>query len=397
MGLRSSPMTDTGAPSPQADALPGWLNRLWHDHPVAVLMGIAILALAVTISLIWPITDLIAAHDVGLATASQRPAALSTAREAVRTQLLTLGAGVFAAGALVYTARNFSLSRGTLEETRRTVDLTRQTLELSEQGQVTDRYTKAVEQLGSSALGVRVGGIYALERIARDSVKDHPTVMEVLASFVRGDSRTQQAPNDIETFPVSERLDVQSAVIVIGRRDVTRDLRQINLVRSDLTGMDLSGANLANVNLYKSRLIHTILKDADLTGAMLSEADMRHAYLLGAAAVGADFSNCLLSDALVAGADLSKANLSQADIRRANLTVAIEEPGGSLRRTNLTGADLSGSDLREADLREALFSVTGHEATVFSGANLDGAIMSAGVIPEGWVQESKSDRVTRAR
>ena len=52
--------------------------------------------------------------------------------------------------------------------------------ELTEQGQVTDRYTKAIEQLGSDKLDVRIGGIYALERVARDSARDHPTVMEVL-------------------------------------------------------------------------------------------------------------------------------------------------------------------------------------------------------------------------
>jgi len=57
--------------------------------------------------------------------------------------------------------------------------VSRRTLELSEQGQVTDRYTKAIEQLGSDKLDVRIGGIYALERVARDSARDHPTIMEV--------------------------------------------------------------------------------------------------------------------------------------------------------------------------------------------------------------------------
>jgi hypothetical protein len=51
---------------------------------------------------------------------------------------------------------------------------------------VTDRYTKAIEQFGSDKLDVRVGGTYALERIAHDSARDHPTVMEVcsLRSYV---------------------------------------------------------------------------------------------------------------------------------------------------------------------------------------------------------------------
>jgi hypothetical protein len=67
-------------------------------------------------------------------------------------RLLTLGAGLFAAGALVFTAQNFVL-------TRRAVELSRRTLDLTEQGQVTDRYTKAIEQLGSEKPDVLIGGI----------------------------------------------------------------------------------------------------------------------------------------------------------------------------------------------------------------------------------------------
>lgn len=78
------------------------------------------------------------------------------------TQLLTLGAGVLAAGALIFTARNFILSR-------HSVELTRQTLKLTGQGQVTDRYTKAIDQPGPDKIDVRIGGINALQRIARDS------------------------------------------------------------------------------------------------------------------------------------------------------------------------------------------------------------------------------------
>lgn len=150
------------AHSPASRLVPQWLGRLWREHPLAVLAGIVLLSVVGIIVLIWPVTDLIAAHDVGLIAGPKRAAALPSAREAVRTQLLTLGAGIFAAGTLVYTARSFSLSRGTLEATRRTV-------QVSEQGQVTDRYAKAIEQLGSGPLDVRIGAIYSLERIARDS------------------------------------------------------------------------------------------------------------------------------------------------------------------------------------------------------------------------------------
>jgi hypothetical protein len=69
---------------------------------------------------------------VGAVTGPLRATRLLTARDAVRTQLLTLGAGAFAAGALIFTARNFTLSR--------------RSFAIAEQGQVTDRYTKAIEQ-----------------------------------------------------------------------------------------------------------------------------------------------------------------------------------------------------------------------------------------------------------
>ena len=85
-------------------------------------------------------------HDVGPA----KSALLQTARDAARGRLLTLVAGLFAAGVLVFTALNFNLSR--------------RGFELTEQGQVTDCITKAIEQLGSDKLDVRIGGIYALER-----------------------------------------------------------------------------------------------------------------------------------------------------------------------------------------------------------------------------------------
>jgi hypothetical protein len=58
-------------------------------------------------------------------------------------------------------------------------------------GQVTDRYTRAIDQRGSKKLDVRIGGIFGLERVAHDSACDHPPVMEVLAAFVREHSREQ--------------------------------------------------------------------------------------------------------------------------------------------------------------------------------------------------------------
>jgi Pentapeptide repeats (8 copies) len=208
--------------------------RLWRSHRAVVLVAAVVVVAAAVVALVWPVTDLIAAHDVGRITGAQRAVHLQAARESVRTQLLTLTAGEFAAGALVFTGRNFGLAR--------------RTFRLTERGQVTDRYTKAVEQLGSAKLDVRIGGIYALERVARDSATDHPTVMEVLAAFIREHSREQwPRPEPGAAMPEhTTRPDVQAAITVIGHRDSTHDRARINLARANLTGADLVGANLSS-------------------------------------------------------------------------------------------------------------------------------------------------------
>jgi uncharacterized protein YjbI with pentapeptide repeats len=327
----------------QVNFTPEWFKRLWRKHRGVVVGVLAIAAVALVIALIWPVTDLIAAHDVGLVAGLPRAAALQAAREAVRTQLLTLGAGVFAAGALIFTSRNFILSR--------------RTLELTEQGQVTDRYTKAIEQLGSDNASMRLGAIYALERIARDSARDRASVIAVLAAYVREQSHDANSWRDVVMAPGSDltsdvRLpgpDLSAALLVLGRRD-----RQLDVGRIDL----------ANVDLSRAYLHSALLDNADLQGALLMGTDLTEADLSGTQLLGAQLTN----------ADLSRADLSGAEIVWANFA-----------RANLTDADLSaaswGRSLFVPDLTDAVLS---------------GAIVDPGVpLPPAWHRDRGSGRAER--
>jgi hypothetical protein len=291
--------------------------KRWATWPQGIrwLVGIAVvvLALAIVWALIVPLADLLAHHDVGSVTGSLHETALDNARG----RLLTLGAGLLAAGVLVFTALNFNLLRRNSEQTDQ---WQRRTYELTEQGQVTDRYTKAIEQLGSEKLDVRIGGIYALERVARDSARDHPTVMEVLTAFIREHSQEQWPPSD---HPVSRgqerstRPDVQAALTVVARRDPAPDFGSI----------DLTGA---------------VLRRADLVGANLTGPLVRGTIHSGAKAVAADLDGKVRFGAKLAGADLSDANLTGALLTCANLSGA-----------NLAGAHLRGADLSDVDLSDA--------------------------------------------
>jgi hypothetical protein len=285
--------------------------KRWAAWPQGIrwLTGIAavVLAAAIVWVLFVPLADWLARHDVG----SVRGSLHETAVDNARGRLLTLGAGLFVAGALVFTARNFTLSR---------------------EGQVTDRYTKAIEQLGSDKLDVRIGGIYALERVARDSRRDHPTVMEVLAAFIRVHSHEQWPEADvlidvppsvsIARPPRGTRPDVQAAVTVIGRRTSRNDRERIDLSDALLDGANLSDADLSNVWLRR----------ADLTGAFLGGADLTDALLITADLTGARLSDADLTGTLLGGANLTRADLSAADLTDANLTDA------NLTRAFLRGA-----------------------------------------------------------
>src|SRR5688572_4914588 len=117
---------------------------------------------------------------------------------------------------------------------------TQQKLDIDRESQITNRFTQAVAQLGAELkdgqpnLEVRLGGIYALERIARDSPRDHWTIMEVLTAYVRQNARwasfsatedvsIEAKPQTEQVSTVSPRTDVQAILTVLGRRVIPEE------------------------------------------------------------------------------------------------------------------------------------------------------------------------------
>ena len=139
--------------------------------------------------------------------------------------------------------------------TWRRVEISQHTLEATQDQQVTERFTRAIDQLGATdetgkpRLEVRLGGIYALERLANDSPdRDYSTIMEVLTAYVRENAPRRQEvisspasdPSEPKTAtePANQELptplaDIQAILTVLGRRkkagqagDVVLDLYQ---------------------------------------------------------------------------------------------------------------------------------------------------------------------------
>jgi hypothetical protein len=279
-------------------------------------------------------------------------------------------------------------------------ELTRQTF--AEQGR--DRYTMAIEQLGSDKLDVRLGGIYNLEFAARDPARDHPTVMEVLAAFVREHSHKQWPLTESGTHvPGPEpRPDVQAALTVIGRRDNSRDREPINLAGADLVRADLTDALLTDALLTRALLDDATLSDAYLTRAYLRGATLRGAHLDGAHLDGADLMGADLNGAILYRADLMSARLRDADLTGAILARAILTDailvGADLTGAHLDGAILTGANLVRAHLNGAYLDGAILDAEALNGANLTNARWPRDApVPRGWKLDTGSGRLEADR
>jgi hypothetical protein len=240
---------------------------------------------------------------------------------------------------------------------------TAQTLRTTQESQITDRFTKAITQLGDNNLAIRLGGIYALERIAKDSASDHWSVMEVLTAFVRehphekSNTLDRLTENRAETNPSA---DIQAVLTVVGRR--TRTWRNGESQRLDLAGSQLQGANLSRARLEGANLSRAQMEGANLSRARLEGAKLHRAQMEGANLSAAHLERAVLVDAQLKGAKLHRAqmegaNLSAAHLERANLSAA------HLERAVLVDAWLEGANLTGANLTGAYY-LTQHQVNV---------------------------------
>jgi uncharacterized protein YjbI with pentapeptide repeats len=219
---------------------------------------------------------------------------------------------------------------------------------------ITERFTRSIEQLGNQEETIRIGGIYALERIASDSPRDGWTIMEVLSSFIRG--KQDIKGQDTSGLPMI-RTDSQAALTVIKRRqtDLENDRQYL-----DLSLTNLHEANLVEANLDRAKFNHSILTQADLRQAKLNFANLSNANLAGANLPEAKLAGANLIQANLSNTNLSAADLSEANLNKANLSDAILDgaklTNASLGNVNLTSAILIGANLRGATLSKANLS-----------------------------------------
>jgi hypothetical protein len=288
--------------------------------------------------------------------------------------------------------------RQNISETTQSLEATNKNLELTKEGQVTERFTKAIEQLGNSKLEIRLGGIYALERIARNSERDHWPIMEVLTAYVREHAPRKEVnmlANQTHHIaqkpcPVPVATDIQAIMTVISRRERSHEKGQhLDLHAADLHGANLMGAHLENAYLWDANLI-----GAHLEGAHLEDASLEGAYLIGAFLGDAYLIDAQLESAHLEGANLIGAHLGGVQLEDAYLRGAFmgaDLAGANLMRAHLAGARLIGAELEGAylwgtDLTDAI-GVTQEQVNSAKG-NTTTRLPPGIVMPESWKRQA---------
>lgn len=231
-------------------------------------------------------------------------------------------------------------------------------VDIEKEGQITERFTRATDQLGSEKVEIRLGGIFALERIAKESKADHWPIIQILCAFVRDQARWKEpAPSEPESEGEPPRLreDIQAILTVLGRRNLEHE--SDSTPELDLRDTDLRCANLYAAHLERAVLYRVRLDNAYLPKAHLQRARLDRACLKGATLIKADLKGAILVEVDLEGASLSRANLEHAYLHSARLkNAALHEArlkNASLFKVRLEKARLDWACLEGADLTDA--------------------------------------------
>ena len=184
---------------------------------------------------------------------------------------------------------------------------------------------------------MRLGAIYALERVANDSLEDRATIAEVLTTYVRGHARWPpsygQPPPDMPIDDVADlqarAADVQAALTVLGR--LTQPVvpaKPLNLSRVDLRRADLTNGHFEKASLAGTQLCKAYLINVQLQAAVLPEAQLQGALLIYAQSQEALLHHAQLQETVLHGANLDRALLNDAQLQGALCNAETVSPAG---------------------------------------------------------------------
>jgi hypothetical protein len=248
-----------------------------------------------------------------------------------------------------------------------------------------ERFERTIALLGHDDRAVRLGAIYALERMAERTPDQHWLVIETLTAYLREWSERKRAADQLRDDAEGPRprgsggerqnderapVDLQAIFTIVGRRTIAHEDRGRTVSLDGAYLVEACPDPAPNRRLKGASLMAADLRGIDLEGADLTEASL----------IGANLREATLEGAGLRKAKLHEANLDAAELMRADLREAV------LEGASLIAADLEGANLKDAEL----------EGAVFQTANVVGADFStARNLTQAQLDSAIGDRTTR--
>ena len=224
------------------------------------------------------------------------------------------------------------------------IEATQRQAETAQQSLLNERYQRGAEMMAGAVLTARLGGLFALQRLAEEYSEQYQVqVLRLFCAFVRdpdGDweTRTPRTVIPDGVLRHSLRQDVQAAVEGIS---------------SFLTaGIFGNGEASSYVDLRGARLSGIYLEAGDLSGVDFSYSELVRADFGNTKLWGAQLRLVQLKESNLRGTDLSHATISSADLADVDLNNA------RLNGTTIFGSNLDGATFYEATLAGTVFSNT---------------------------------------
>ncbi|MDR9427049.1 MAG: pentapeptide repeat-containing protein [Salibaculum sp.] len=312
-----------------------------------------------------------------------------------------------------------------------------ETVKYQKEGHITDRISKAVEQLGEEKtvkrdggevtvpnIEVRIGGLLSLERIAQDSTqndkgRDHVRVMEILCAYVRDNAPASGARDfplpDWEPLPDDATEEARAAHeewrearfgdtdIPVPRPNAYDWARSLPGPRADIAlALQIIGRRSPDQRLVEARWGPTAALDAawvfdtpcpelpepegdaphgtETLDAFTAKLDAWKARISGYAGYRLDLRGTNLQGADLSRLTLSGARFSEARMEGANLGEAHLE-GAKLREARIDGAKLvgarmAGAYLSTARMEGAYLFMARMEGADLRRARMEGVVLS---------------------
>ena len=156
---------------------------------------------------------------------------------------------------------------------------------------ITELYTRAVEQLGDDKAPVRLGGLYALERLAQDNDAQRQTIVNVICAYLR---MPFPATPDITTAPIpggeGTREGTKTAAAPSMAGDTWQQEKQVRLTAQRILSEHLHQPDTSQNQVGTSSSRFWADVRLDLTGATLIDFGLHQCTVTEAQFRGATFS-----------------------------------------------------------------------------------------------------------